>query len=137
VSAAPRGNLIGMASTSPGPTVFVLFGATGDRAKRMVLPAFYTMAVEGLLPADWLLVGNGRGDLAHEDFRGHVHDVLTEFGPKEGGHPAAGESATAGALRAGLVGTGEGAQAHRPGPVVARTVGGDLVPAPGRGYDDR
>jgi glucose-6-phosphate 1-dehydrogenase len=82
VSAAPTGNLIGMATTTPGPTVFVLFGATGDLAKRMVLPAFYTLAVEGLLPDDWLLVGNGRGDVAHEDFRGHVHDVLTEFGPK-------------------------------------------------------
>ena len=29
-----------------------------------------------------MLVGNGRGDVAHEDFRKHVHDVLTEFGPK-------------------------------------------------------
>ncbi|AGL17852.1 glucose-6-phosphate dehydrogenase [Actinoplanes sp. N902-109] len=62
-------------------TVFVLFGATGDLAKRMVLPAFYTLAIEGLLPEDWVLVGNGRGDVAHEDFRQHVHDVLTEFGP--------------------------------------------------------
>ena len=69
----------------PGPTVFVLFGATGDLAKRMVLPAFYRLAIEGLLPKDWLLVGNGRGDLSHYDFRGHVHDVLTEFGPKPTG----------------------------------------------------
>jgi glucose-6-phosphate 1-dehydrogenase len=67
--------------------VFVLFGATGDLAKRMVLPAFYTLATEGLLPDDWLLVGNGRGaqtSSAHEDFRQHVHDVLTEFGPLAG-----------------------------------------------------
>jgi glucose-6-phosphate 1-dehydrogenase len=28
-----------------------------------------------------LLIGNGRGDVAHEDFRKHVHNVLTEFGP--------------------------------------------------------
>jgi len=68
-------------ATTPAPTVFVLFGATGDLAKRMVLPAFYTLAIEGLLPKDWLLVGNGRGDVAHEDFRKHVHDALTEFGP--------------------------------------------------------
>jgi glucose-6-phosphate 1-dehydrogenase len=64
------------------PTIFVLFGATGDLAKRMVLPAFYRLNLEGLLPRQWLLVGNGRGDVAHEDFRKHVHDVLTEFGPK-------------------------------------------------------
>jgi glucose-6-phosphate 1-dehydrogenase len=69
-------------SARPGPTVFVLFGATGDLAKRMVLPAFYRLAIEGLLPDDWLLVGNGRGDLSHYDFREHVHRVLTEFGPK-------------------------------------------------------
>jgi glucose-6-phosphate 1-dehydrogenase len=64
------------------PTIFVLFGATGDLAKRLVLPAFYRLSLEGLLPRQWLLVGNGRGDVAHEDFRKHVHDVLTEFGPK-------------------------------------------------------
>ena len=63
----------------PGPTVFVLFGATGDLAKRMVLPAFYRLEREGLLPAQWRLVGNGRGDVAHEDFRTHFHDALTEF----------------------------------------------------------
>ncbi|HEY6497036.1 MAG TPA: glucose-6-phosphate dehydrogenase (NADP(+)) [Trebonia sp.] len=63
----------------PGPTVFVLFGATGDLAKRMVLPAFYRLAREGLLPKQWRLVGNGRGDVAHEDFRAHFHDALTEF----------------------------------------------------------
>jgi glucose-6-phosphate 1-dehydrogenase len=71
-----------MATTQdPGPTVFVLFGATGDLAKRMVLPAFYTLAIEGLLPKDWLLVGNGRGDVSHENFRTRVHDALAEFGP--------------------------------------------------------
>jgi glucose-6-phosphate 1-dehydrogenase len=64
----------------PGPTLFVLFGATGDLARRMVLPAFYTLAKEGLLPSDWMLVGNGRGDVAHEDFRAHVREVLTEAG---------------------------------------------------------
>ena len=64
----------------PGPTVFVLFGATGDLAKRMVLPAFYRLAHEGLLPGQWRLVGNGRGDVAHEDFRAHFRDALTESG---------------------------------------------------------
>ena len=71
-------------STDVGPTIFVLFGATGDLAKRMVLPAFYQLAQHGLLPERWLLIGNGRGDVSHEDFRGHMHEVLEEFGPKPG-----------------------------------------------------
>jgi glucose-6-phosphate 1-dehydrogenase len=72
----------GRTGRDPGPTIFVLFGATGDLAKRLVLPAFYRLALEGLLPEQWVLVGNGRGDVAHEDFRKHVHDVLKQFGPK-------------------------------------------------------
>ncbi|SDJ18831.1 glucose-6-phosphate 1-dehydrogenase [Frankineae bacterium MT45] len=64
---------------TPRPTIFVLFGATGDLAKRMVLPAFYELANAGLLPQEWRLIGNGRGDVSHLDFRQHVHDVLTEF----------------------------------------------------------
>ena len=31
------------APDSPGPTVFVLFGATGDLAKRLVLPSFFRL----------------------------------------------------------------------------------------------
>jgi glucose-6-phosphate 1-dehydrogenase len=66
----------------PQPTVFVLFGATGDLAHRLVLPSLFALAKEGLLPVDWRLVGNGRGDVAHEDFRARVRDSLEEFGPK-------------------------------------------------------
>ncbi len=70
-----------MVSARPAPAIFVLFGATGDLAKRMVLPAFYTLAKLGLLPEDWRLIGSGRGDVGHEDFVGHVRQSLQEFGP--------------------------------------------------------
>ncbi len=71
--------------TDTQATVFVLFGATGDLAKRMVIPAFYQLALHGLLPDRWLLIGNGRGDVSHDEFRDHVQAVLTEFGPKPDG----------------------------------------------------
>ena len=61
-------------------TVFVLYGATGDLAKRLVLPALFQLALDGLLPTDWRLIGNGRGDVSHEDFRGRVRQSLQEFG---------------------------------------------------------
>jgi glucose-6-phosphate 1-dehydrogenase len=71
--------------SEPDATVFVLFGATGDLARRMVLPAFYELATRDLLPAKWMLVGNGRGDVSHEDFAKNVKDALTEFGSKPTG----------------------------------------------------
>jgi glucose-6-phosphate 1-dehydrogenase len=63
------------------PTVFVLYGATGDLAQRMVLPAFFQLAQHGLLPADWRLIGSGRGERTDDEFVAHVHSALVEFGP--------------------------------------------------------
>jgi glucose-6-phosphate 1-dehydrogenase len=64
------------------PTIFVLFGATGDLARRMVLPAFLELAQHDLMPESWLLVGNGRGDVSHDEFAERVHEAMTEFGPE-------------------------------------------------------
>ena len=66
----------------PEPTIFILYGGTGDLAHRLVLPAFYRLAIAGLLPPEWRLVGNGRGDVSHEDFQERVRESLEEFGPK-------------------------------------------------------
>lgn len=68
--------------SEPAPIAFVLFGATGDLARRMVLPAFYTLAEEGLLPKGWCLIGNGRGDVSHLNFRSYVKGVLRKSGRK-------------------------------------------------------
>jgi glucose-6-phosphate 1-dehydrogenase len=66
--------------TAPdAPVIIVLFGATGDLAKRMVLPAFYTLAEQKLMPEDYLLIGTGRGEKTDEQFAQHIHDALTEF----------------------------------------------------------
>jgi glucose-6-phosphate 1-dehydrogenase len=67
------------AAPNDEPTILILYGGTGDLAKRMVLPAIYELYLRGLLPTRWKLIGNGRGDVAHEDFQAHIHDVLTEF----------------------------------------------------------
>ncbi len=66
----------------PPPTVIVLFGATGDLSRRLVLPALFRLAQQGLFPEDWRLVGNGRGDVSHENFQEDVRRSLEEIGPK-------------------------------------------------------
>ena len=62
--------------------IFVLFGATGDLARRLVLPAFYRLAIAGLLPEDWRLIADGRGEVTNEQFQDEVKSALEEFGPK-------------------------------------------------------
>jgi glucose-6-phosphate 1-dehydrogenase len=112
------------ARLGPGPTIFVLFGATGDLVRRMVLPAFYRLAIEGLLPPQWVLVGNGRGDVSHEDFRAHVHEVLTQAGPKP-------DQATWDSFAQRVMFAGGGFNSDNPGSLLdviaksRRTLGGD------------
>ncbi len=65
----------------PEPTIFILYGATGDLAHRLVLPAFFQLAIAGLLPTDWRLIGNGRGNLSDEEFQERMRESLEEFGP--------------------------------------------------------
>ena len=45
-----------------GPSALVLFGVTGDLAKKKLLPAMYDLAQRGLLPPAFSLVGFGRRD---------------------------------------------------------------------------
>ena len=58
------------------PHVFVVFGATGDLAARMLFPGFYQLAASGRLPDDYAIIGSGRH--APEDFRGTVATALRD-----------------------------------------------------------
>ena len=40
-----------------GPSGMVIFGVTGDLARKKLLPAIYDLANRGLLPAGFTLVG--------------------------------------------------------------------------------
>ena len=47
----------------------VVFGASGDLARRKLLPALYDLAYEGLLPTRYAIVGSGGSRLDDEGFR--------------------------------------------------------------------
>jgi glucose-6-phosphate 1-dehydrogenase len=69
------------------PTSLVIFGATGDLAHRKLLPALYNLAHEGQLPERFDLIGVGRRDQQHSDFRETTLDSIERFcrrRPEEG-----------------------------------------------------
>ena len=51
-----------------GPCSVVIFGVTGDLARKKLMPAIYDLANRGLLPPSFALVGFARRDWADEDF---------------------------------------------------------------------
>ncbi len=61
-----------------GPCVLVMFGVTGDLARKKLLPAIYDLANRGLLPPGFSLVGFARRDWEHEDFAQLTYDAVKE-----------------------------------------------------------
>ncbi len=61
------------------PTTLVIFGATGDLARRKLIPALYNLAHEGALPERFHLVGVSRKGKEHDDYRTECEQAIRRF----------------------------------------------------------
>ena len=59
-----------------GSSALLLFGATGDLARRMLLPSLYALYDDGLLPKDLRLVGTARSALDDQGYRDLAEEAL-------------------------------------------------------------
>jgi glucose-6-phosphate 1-dehydrogenase len=64
---------------TPGPTTLVIFGATGDLARRKLLPAIYRLSRRSRLPAQFAVIGTSRMPMDDAAFRSQFRDALKEF----------------------------------------------------------
>jgi glucose-6-phosphate 1-dehydrogenase len=72
----------------PGDHLLVLFGATGDLARRKLLPGLFHLGEAGLLPDRYRIVCVSRAALTDDEFRAFAHAAVDEFGRR----PADGEA---------------------------------------------
>ena len=61
------------------PCAMVIFGATGDLTKRLVVPALYNLLRTNVLPEHFALIGVARGKETAESWRDQLHGMLTSF----------------------------------------------------------
>lgn len=73
------------------PCVFVLFGATGDLTARLVFPAIYNLAMGGLLPKEFAIVGIARKEADEAAFRTHLRESLDKFAGRKVDDKVAGD----------------------------------------------
>ncbi|GGC85407.1 glucose-6-phosphate dehydrogenase [Undibacterium terreum] len=66
-------------------TTFVLFGGTGDLAKRKIIPALFSAFVNGRLDKNFMFIGAAREALADEDFRQRVSASIESYCAKDCG----------------------------------------------------
>ncbi|MBB6731786.1 glucose-6-phosphate dehydrogenase [Cohnella zeiphila] len=58
---------------------FILFGATGDLAKRKIYPALYNLYMDGKLPSAFTVIGLGRREFPDSVYQGQVEQSLRQF----------------------------------------------------------
>ena len=62
-----------------GPSGLIIFGVTGDLARKKLMPAVYDLANRGLLPPGFALVGFARRDWEHQDFEKVVYEAVKKY----------------------------------------------------------
>ena len=92
------------AMPTPKDQVIVLFGATGDLAKRKLLPGMFHLAQGGLMPERFRIIGAARKGIGDEEFQRLAREAIDDADRD----PAEGEALDefAGSLRFAAVGEG-------------------------------
>ena len=63
------------------PFDLVIFGGTGDLARRMVIPSVYKRFLAGQIPDEMRLIGAARSELDDDGFRDMIREAFDEFAP--------------------------------------------------------
>jgi len=68
-----------MKSIKSQPTIFIIYGATGDLCWRKLIPALYNLFLDGWMPDKFFIVGTSRSSLTNEEFRTKMLDGVNQF----------------------------------------------------------
>ncbi|HEU5167894.1 MAG TPA: glucose-6-phosphate dehydrogenase [Chitinophagaceae bacterium] len=61
------------------PTIFVIYGATGDLCQRKLAPALYNLFLDGWMPDRFSIIGAGRTELTNDEFRQKLLEGINQF----------------------------------------------------------
>jgi glucose-6-phosphate 1-dehydrogenase len=64
---------------TPEDHVIVVLGATGDLARKKLLPALFHLDFEGLMPKRYLIIGSSKEEKSDEEFREFTRNAVDEF----------------------------------------------------------
>lgn len=68
------------------PTIFTIFGATGDLARKKIFPALLDLLERGILPDQFRIIAFSRRDWNDDKFRSYVYDIISEKGHEHDGN---------------------------------------------------
>jgi glucose-6-phosphate 1-dehydrogenase len=61
------------------PTIFIIFGGTGDLTKRKIMPALYNLFLANWLPENFAIIGSSSSKMTDEKYQNEMLDAVNEF----------------------------------------------------------
>jgi glucose-6-phosphate 1-dehydrogenase len=61
------------------PFSLVIFGASGDLARRKLIPALWSLYAGRTLPEPFAIIGTARTEMTDDEFRTRMREAVTEF----------------------------------------------------------
>jgi glucose-6-phosphate 1-dehydrogenase len=59
------------------PTIFAIFGATGDLMTKKIVPALFSLHKKGTLPKKFRILGISRREWNQDDFKKHIENIIS------------------------------------------------------------
>jgi glucose-6-phosphate 1-dehydrogenase len=70
--------------THPGdPCILVIFGASGDLTKRLLMPALYNLLCDGLLPRQLAIIGYSFDKMTTDEFRERMTEDIKKYNTRK------------------------------------------------------
>ena len=63
----------------PESCALVIFGASGDLTQRKLMPALYSLAIRGLLPEHFVVIGAARTPGTDDEFRAKMREAIEKY----------------------------------------------------------
>jgi glucose-6-phosphate 1-dehydrogenase len=70
------------------PFDYIVFGGTGDLARRKLLPALYYRLKDGQIPEGSRIIGTSRREMSGDEYRGMTQEAFAQFIPSSERDPA-------------------------------------------------
>lgn len=71
-----------ISNKNTNPTLFIIFGGTGDLAKRKIMPALYNLFLDGWLPEKFAIIGTSSSKMTDEKYKEELLSAMNEFSRK-------------------------------------------------------
>ena len=64
------------------PTIFLIFGGTGDLTKRKIMPALYNLFLDGWLPDNFAVIGTSSTKMSDDKYKSELLSAVNQFSRK-------------------------------------------------------